>query len=805
MEFASKYILFSEKDEYETISDEELEHGMRVSDSESDEDGQVESTADHRSVSKKKKLHHWKKEGRKSGERHLALPRLQLCDTDSAIVAKKGQHRRADTNIVSVSFNTLLLPSNMHAGEPVICVNCHAVLSHISRVDMTSKVWQCEFCSAAAEVDIEPEEIPRSEDVTFLLEPAMTTSTSTFSGVDQSLVVFCVDVSGSMCVTTEVSGKLKLRGTSQLKRLQSFNEDHDNQYLPSQFHRDVTYISRLQAMQAAVDHQLDQMSCSHPNRRVALITFNNEVTIVGDGTQEQTVVAGDKLTNEEQLSKIGSEAALPKDIKTCRRVLGEKVYSLLEGGATALGPALVVAVNMAAHHPGSKVILCTDGKANIGLGKLEDSAEEQTALEFYSKVAQSALEKGVTLSVITIGGTDCKLVHLGMLADRTGGQVNTVDPLKLTEEFSNIIADPIIATRVKATFILHKELYVIDENDVSSKLCKGERTVGNVQSSTTITFEFTRRHHPEDMQTSGQGQAAAEYPGSKVAAANSSLPVTDNSSLPVTDNSSLPVTDNSSLPVTDFPFQLQIEYTDTEGNRALRVITRTMPATTDRKVSEENANIEVLGVHAAKKSAELALQGQFSKSRSVALMNQRLAWRHSHSTAASDFDRKKYKAIYSQIQLMENTVHNQMKQEIQHFGHTRSDSEPSDDEADQCDGSNPVRHILPEATLQSHSKPSRCTKGNIPSKFKMLHSKRSSDMDDGMANMMYRFRSVGATDMNSLAITDGTSTSGSIKESSKKQTEKFKKQTEKSKKHTEKSEKQTEKSEKQTEKSEKQI
>lgn len=50
------------------------------------------------------------------------------------------------------------------------------------------------------------------------------------------------------------------------------------------------------------------------------------MTIVGDGTQEQTVVAGDKLTNEEQLSKIGSEAALPKDIKTCRRVLGEKVY-----------------------------------------------------------------------------------------------------------------------------------------------------------------------------------------------------------------------------------------------------------------------------------------------------------------------------------------------------------------------------------------------------------------------------------------------------------------------------------------------
>lgn len=42
----------------------------------------------------------------------------------------------------------------------------------------------------------------------------------------------------------------------------------------------------------------------------------------------------------------------------------------------------------------------------------------------------------------------------------------------------------------------------------------------------------------------------------------------------------------------------------------------------------EDANLDILGMHAAKKSAHLALQGQFSKSRSVALMNQRLAWRH---------------------------------------------------------------------------------------------------------------------------------------------------------------------------------
>lgn len=37
-------------------------------------------------------------------------------------------------------------------------------------------------------------------------------------------------------------------------------------------------------------------------------------------------------------------------------------------------------------------------------------------------------------------------------------QVNIVDPLKLTQEFSTILADQIIATNVVATCHLHKRL-----------------------------------------------------------------------------------------------------------------------------------------------------------------------------------------------------------------------------------------------------------------------------------------------------------------------------------------------------------
>ena len=55
---------------------------------------------------------------------------------DSASAASRGKRwRRADTNIVEVSFRQLTAPSNMHTGDPVSCDECKAVLSVVSKVD----------------------------------------------------------------------------------------------------------------------------------------------------------------------------------------------------------------------------------------------------------------------------------------------------------------------------------------------------------------------------------------------------------------------------------------------------------------------------------------------------------------------------------------------------------------------------------------------------------------------------------------------------------------------------------------------
>ena len=69
------------------------------------------------------------------------------------------------------------------------------------------QIWTCEFCGTNKEVELVPEEIPTLNDTTYLLTGAAAVQSEGGGGPlgDESLVVFCIDISGSMCVTTEVS------------------------------------------------------------------------------------------------------------------------------------------------------------------------------------------------------------------------------------------------------------------------------------------------------------------------------------------------------------------------------------------------------------------------------------------------------------------------------------------------------------------------------------------------------------------------------------------------------------------------
>ncbi|KAL8595082.1 hypothetical protein ACOMHN_019120 [Nucella lapillus] len=823
MNFASPYVYNNADDDFEVVSDEEFHEGMELSDS-SDSDTEVIDGAGHgvqqlqdsgavqpegEAVSGQDAT---RSDGSKASSRSSVINRVKgflssssskpptaqshsetrasalAPPTPSRSKSMKLHHwkspmplsesqgrkfRRADTNILSLRFDTLKRPSTMHAGEVIKCSACEAIMSNSSRIeeDGPDKVWMCEFCGNRNLVDIDEEEKPAADDVTYLIEAALSTTAMGSSGRDESVVVFCIDISGSMTITTEVPGFQKLRGSATLRRLNRENSMEGPQRLPREV-RNVTYISRLQAVQAAVDHQLGEMAKEFPHRRIALVTFSSEVCVIGDGTGEVVTVSGQKLTNQEELMKVGSQLPLPKPIQDVRASLGDKIFMLEEGGATALGPAIVVALSLASRKPGSKVILCTDGKSNEGVGKVENLVESDPSPdEFYENVGATANSKGVSVSVITISGTDCKLIQLGKLANTTGGQVNIVDTLKLTEEFRNVLADQIIATSVVATFIVHKDLYIGKEENAK---CKEEREIGNVNADHEISFEFGLRRkkarepptkiNPLDRisEISIEDKSASSVPSSGDGDGKSDAPMGTGAETPSgsgTCEGGKPDTPTdtgaetpsgsgtceggagaqegggkskrgNSIPP-ELPFQVQIMYTDVDGTKALRVLTQKKPVTKDRTIAEKDLDLNVLALHTERRSSELALMGDYSGSRGLALMNQRLAWRSSHNST-DESRRRTYRRVFSNVQSMENTVSSKQRSERLTYGRTHSDDE------DEGDNVEVERALTTQAAFTPVSNAVASPKGSSRRALTKKKKMRSEEVDDSMAHLLYQ-------------------------------------------------------------------
>lgn len=78
----------------------------------------------------------------------------------------------------------------------------------------------------------------------------------------------------------------------------------------------------------------------------------------------------------------------------------------------------------------------------------------------------------------------------------TGGEVERVNPVELTNNFANILSQPIIASNVVAKVKIHKGLTF--RNEDPNNLSKDDsslmtRDIGNVTADTEITFEYTMK------------------------------------------------------------------------------------------------------------------------------------------------------------------------------------------------------------------------------------------------------------------------------------------------------------------------
>eukprot|EP00753_Platysulcus_tardus_P005322 PLAT13174.1.p1 GENE.PLAT13174.1~~PLAT13174.1.p1 ORF type:complete len:812 (-),score=424.03 PLAT13174.1:165-2561(-) len=538
--------------------------------------------------------------------------------------------RRVDTNVLSIDFGTLGDSTDVATGDCVFCDECNVALNSESVIweretgsyfkggkvveDAEADealvkaadgmegthVWKCEFCGFVNALELDEEELPAGRCLDYVLEPPPAPEMGrAASEGESSIVIFAIDISGSMCVTSEVRGKLKLKG-ARGGMVDGLEEEaaadaRGDQRLPGES-ADVTYVSRLQCVQAAVESQITALLKDDPTKKVGLITFAREVTIHGDASGEPRILAGDRLSDYADLIRLGGDSSIEQTIADSVDALKTRLFELEEGGPTALGPAAVAAVAMASKVIGSRVVLCTDGVANVGLGSLDGSEEEQAAsAEFYSRLASYAAEQSVTIDVIGIEGDGCDLATLGVMPEVTGGNMESVNPLELTNNFSNIMASPILATNVRAALFLHRGMQ-FRSVDVSGSTLR--RDVGNVNADTELTFEYGLRSKKEREEL-GLAELKA------------------------------------------LPFQVQIEFTKLDGSRCIRVISNVKPVTRERHVAEESVDMAVLGAHVKQQCASMADAGGYREARKNAIawtgLMQRNIHRRKDAAAYEDF------------------------------------------------------------------------------------------------------------------------------------------------------------------------
>ena len=559
-------------------------------------------------------------------ERPLVDPPVDLSDEE------------VDTNVISVDFANITDGlKNLCMGDAIFCKKCSASLSslstanvfprekYIKHVDLKEQakdisadpheeekddklskkmipegdqknfipeteikshesVWICEFCSHHNKISIEAEELPKTDDIFFMLKSAtqqLETTTTTTQDQDIS-VIFCIDFSGSMCVSSEIQVKDELRhglSAEEYEMLKDFIEDNASQLLPNQ-KQDTQWISRKQCVLAAIESQLEEMKKTHPNRKVGVVAFNSEVIVYGDGGSDPIIVAGDKLNKEDVCLSVGIdnyEKLLSASIVDSSKRLMSKLSSLKENGKTALGPALAVSLGLASRgKPGSTVILCTDGLANVGIGELDSPSSDNDP--FYERMGNYAKERGIQVNVITIKGEGCRMDRLGKIADVTQGQVTRVNPDSIAKDFSNIMKEEVVATKVKLRVRLHQSLKFrreekenLAEND---SLC--ERDVGNVTAKTILTFEYQSKN---DVELAKEGIDIGK--------------------------------------LSQLPIQAHVYYTSREGHQLLRVITMKLQTTQDLKCAQKGVDVRILATRATQLTSNNAGKGEVIMARKV--------------------------------------------------------------------------------------------------------------------------------------------------------------------------------------------
>jgi len=227
------------------------------------------------------------------------------------------------------------------------------------------------------------------------------------------------------------------------------------------------------------------------------------------------------------------------------------------------------------------------------------------------------------VNLISIKGDECNIDALSILQDLTGGNIERVSPVDLTKNFSNMLSKPVIATNVVVKVKLHKGLQFRNElpESLSDKNTKLVKDMGNVTEDNLFTFEYTVKSIKELLE----------------------------------------LEDVDMTQIKELPFQAQIEYTALNGDRMMRVLSKTQVVSNEREELEKYADSNMLMRNCVQQSAKIARHGDTRQAQVIAKgWNRKMRSNLQSEQQINDYQNfnAQYRDVYNELQSIKEEERN---------------------------------------------------------------------------------------------------------------------------------------------------
>ena len=498
--------------------------------------------------------------------------------------------KEIDVNVCLIKYDGLQNEAENNVLRLYQCQQCKSYLNKYSNIipENDKYNWKCEFCSHEnKDLIINKVDIPLNDTIENCLAPGINKELKTPEKDDSSLV-FCFDISGSMCQSYDVGKVLKNKFNKILGKKDNKNkfkfqnnnsDDEDNQFDYNM--ENTNYISRLDLVKCSIRDNINSLLKNAPNTKVGIVSFGSDIEVKGDCLSNVMMIKEKDMNNESKIKSLGEENTnlIKAPISESHENIIKALNATEENGSTALGPAVLMSLSLLKNAKiGSRIFLCTDGMSNLGVGNISENKDN--AKDFYTKIGEMAKEKGIIINLITFQDSESEIDILMSMVDKSGGEIIRVNPNAILDGFNDLLENEAIASEVELRMNLNKCLTFRDqeEKDLSNDGSTIYQKLGNVAKETETYYEIKFK----------KAMKLAE------------------------------MKDINFEELKNLIFQIEITYRNKIGGKYVRVITKNMKVSDNKEEVEKQANYDIITACEIQKSAKLAGQGLYREAKAQA-------------------------------------------------------------------------------------------------------------------------------------------------------------------------------------------